>query len=1058
LTQGGVKGLLGELGEGVRVVDLGEAWRWGEELESNLGRGSEGLNAQHLAYVIYTSGSTGKPKGVMGPHRATINRLMWMYEKFPFELNEVCCVKSPFGFVDSVWELFGPILNGVPIVLFSTSLSHNIIELTRALEKHRVTRLVLVPSLLRAIIESHTAGLISLPRLRCWILSGEPLSGALSRELLSRREGGRLLNLYGSTENAADVAYYEVKTDPMTFVTPIGRPIANTRIYILDERQEPVPVGVVGELYIGGAGVARGYLNRPELTAERFMKDPFGEGRMYRTGDLGNWQEDGNIEYIGRNDDQVKIRGCRIELGEIEARLMEHGSVREAVVVAREEEGGEKRLVAYYTMAEGEKVGAEELREHLSGALPEYMVPAAYVGLEKLPLTGNGKLDRKALPSPEGDAYAVRRYEAPQTEVEEAVAGIWAEVLKLERVGRHDNFFELGGHSLMILRVLHKMNQKTLEVRPADLFVHPTVASIAAHLQTSFISADMPIQIRRGGTSRPLFLTPGLGGYIYATSLGNHIHPDIPIYALPFESAQDEDRRTIEGMAMRMVQMIRDIQPVGPYRIAGYSYGGILAYEIAGQLIGADQDVAFVGIIDSYINPGQPYNRGDGRSEFNAIDELLRFVTVKRKKTQEDISQSISAIAAKGDFTALFLECRGASLLPERYDHLTPDQMQREVALAFRRRVAAQRYLPQPIPIPIDIFVASGNEAASSEGESQALAQENPVIDYLGWDGILPKDQIRRISVPGTHLSMVEPPNVEVLGSALSRSLLSHQSMNSIPGAPSPVHVLQTGESRETVLICMPGAGANVISFVDLVNCLDKSAPVYGMQPRGLDESHGIAGPHSTVEAAAATYLNAARQITGIRPVHLLGHSFGGWVAFEMALSLKEHGRPPAAVTILDVDAPDSAESGLREYNMTEILMTWIETLELILERPLGILPADLELLNEAGQRQLLHDVLIREGLFPKRSTPDVLRGPLRTFAAAVRTRYTPRSTYSGAVRLLLADDPRLDRNSNESARRVREEAWRAWAPKLNCVHVPGNHITVLKRPHVQTLAGVLMD
>ena len=262
---------------------------------------------------------------------------------------------------------------------------------------------------------------------------------------------------------------------------PIGRPISNTRIYILDAHGAPAPIGVAGELYIGGAGVARGYLNRRDLTAERFVADPFAGqpgARMYKTGDLGRWLADGTIEFLGRNDFQVKIRGFRIELGEIEARLAAHGQVREAVVVAREDSAGDKRLAAYYTG--GEELGAEVLRAHLAAALPDYMVPAAYVKLDALPLTPNGKLDRKALPAPGGEAYATRGYEAPVGEAEETLARLWAELLKLERVGRHDNFFELGGHSLLAVSLIERMRREGLQAGVRTLFTAPTVAGLAA--------------------------------------------------------------------------------------------------------------------------------------------------------------------------------------------------------------------------------------------------------------------------------------------------------------------------------------------------------------------------------------------------------------------------------------------------------------------------------------------------------------------------------------------------------------------------------------------------
>ena len=294
---------------------------------------------------------------------------------------------------------------------------------------------------------------------------------------------GRLFNMYGPTETTIWSLCGEV-TGAETQIS-IGRPISNTQIYILDGSGEPCPIGVAGELYIGGAGVARGYLNRPELTAERFVRNPFVDdpgARMYRTGDLGYWLSDGNIAFVGRNDFQVKIRGFRIELGEIEARLSEHPGIRDAVVVAREDVPGDKRLVAYFTTtSEGQgTVSAEQLRSHLSSCVPEYMVPAAYVRVEEFPLTPNGKLNRKGLPAPDGEAYVTRVYEAPQTENEAVLAAIWQEVLKVDRVGRQDNFFELGGHSLLAVTLIERIRRAGFRVDVRTLFTAPTLSALAA--------------------------------------------------------------------------------------------------------------------------------------------------------------------------------------------------------------------------------------------------------------------------------------------------------------------------------------------------------------------------------------------------------------------------------------------------------------------------------------------------------------------------------------------------------------------------------------------------
>ena len=430
--------------------------------------------------------------------------------------------------------------------------------------------------------------------------------------------------------------WLQLPAEGVTSSVPIGRPIANTQIYILDGHGEPVPVGVAGELYIGGAGVARGYLNRPELTAERFLADPFSERaqeRMYRTGDLGRWLEDGTIEFLGRNDFQVKIRGYRIELGEIEARLMEHAEVREAVVIAREDTPGEKRLVAYYTCGERSEAtqegpGAEALRTLLAAKLPEYMVPAAYVRLAVLPLTLNGKLDRRALPAPEGDAYAVRGYEAPVGEIEQALADIWAAVLKIDRVGRHDHFFELGGHSLLTLRVVNLLAQVGITILAVDMFTYPNIESLAANieLQGRRSLTNGAICIRRGGPQPPLFLAHcGEGELLYLPALTPHIDTDIPIYGLPARSADEATLRTVEGMAIRMVQMIRAVQPVGPYRVAGWS-GGTLAYEVAAQLIGADQKVEFLGLFDTHYAAGMSDSSERPLDNFNDKDRFLSLI------------------------------------------------------------------------------------------------------------------------------------------------------------------------------------------------------------------------------------------------------------------------------------------------------------------------------------------------------------------------------------------------------------------------------------------------
>lgn len=439
-------------------------------------------DSESLAYVIYTSGSTGLPKGVMAPHRGTVNRFAWMWKTFPFERGEKNCQKTSLSFVDSVWEIFGALLQGVPTVLVPDAVAKDPETLIDYLTQHRVTRLVVVPSLLEAILSRAAAD--KLARLKFCVSSGELLSADLAARFRRALPRCRLINLYGSSEVAADITYAEIDGD--SSIVPIGRPIHNTRIYLLGPGLEPVPVGARGELYVGGDGLARGYLNRPELTAERFVADPFSpdqEARLFRTGDLARYRADGNLEFLGRADAQVKIRGRRIEPGEIEAALSHHPAVRENFVAARAvNSDSEMQLIGYLVARKRDRPSPGELRSFLARTLPDFMIPAVCVWLDALPRLPNGKVDRRALPAPEN--FQLRQFgneTAPRTEAENLVAQIWREVLGIDNIGADDNFFERGGHSLLAAQVAAKMRE--VFERPValrDIFQAPTVTGLAA--------------------------------------------------------------------------------------------------------------------------------------------------------------------------------------------------------------------------------------------------------------------------------------------------------------------------------------------------------------------------------------------------------------------------------------------------------------------------------------------------------------------------------------------------------------------------------------------------
>jgi amino acid adenylation domain-containing protein len=458
--------------------------------------------ANHLAYVIYTSGSTGTPKGVIGSHHSILNRFHWMWQTYPFAPEEICCQKTSLNFVDSIWELFGPLLQGIPTLLLPDAIVKDPSQLVVMLARHQVSRLVLVPALLQVLVEMAGELQAQLPQLKFWITSGEALSVELVQQFRRVCPDSTLLNLYGSSEVAADVVAYAIKpADRLPSAIPIGRPIANTEIYILDAAGEPVPIGVPGELCVAGVQLARGYLHRPELTAEKFIPHPFSSeagARLYRTGDLARYLSDGTIEYLGRIDHQVKIRGYRIEPGEIESVLSQHPQVSQAVVLAHTSDRGVQQLVAYIVTHPEIALSVTEVRDFLREQLPAYMVPSAFVELDALPLTPNGKVDRNALTAFNPISLDLEQgYQAPTTELEKTIATFWQEALHLEKVGIHHNFFDVGGHSLLVVSIHSKLQARIQREFPLiAMFQYPTISALARYLSQA-TSQPLPAQSSR---------------------------------------------------------------------------------------------------------------------------------------------------------------------------------------------------------------------------------------------------------------------------------------------------------------------------------------------------------------------------------------------------------------------------------------------------------------------------------------------------------------------------------------------------------------------------------
>ncbi len=498
----GLLDLAGGIHEGVQVVDLTNEDAFSKLPETDLERAETGVDAENLAYVIYTSGSTGEPKGSEIPHRS-IPGFIFGIDYVRFDEETVLLQHSSVSWDAFTLELWSALLTGGRSILAQQRVL-SAEEIRKYVQGGGVNTLWLTAAMFNSIVESDVGCLEGVKYL---LTGGETASVTHIKKALEKLPGMQVVNGYGPSECTVFSSCYVVPEEIPKTVTslPIGKPIGDRRTYVLDAAMNVAPIGVVGEAYIAGASVARGYLRRGDLTAERFVPDPYsaeGGGRLYRTGDLVRWRRDGTIEFVGRNDFQVKVRGFRIELAEIEAILLEYSGVREAVVVAQEDLAGSKRLIAYYMEGRNDvqqsdgagKFGAEELRSHLAQRLPEYMVPAAYVRLEALPLSSNGKLDRKRLPAPDGNAYAVSGYEDPQGEIETTLAAIWREVLAVEKVGRHDNFFELGGHSLLAVWMIGRLKEAIgLEVELGDVFEHSRLSELASSISGGRQTQVQPI-------------------------------------------------------------------------------------------------------------------------------------------------------------------------------------------------------------------------------------------------------------------------------------------------------------------------------------------------------------------------------------------------------------------------------------------------------------------------------------------------------------------------------------------------------------------------------------
>jgi amino acid adenylation domain-containing protein len=714
-----------------------------------------------LAYVMYTSGSTGRPKGVAVEHRNVV-RLVRNTNYATLTASEVLLQFAPISFDAATFEIWGSLLNGAKLALMSAG-TPTLGDLGNCLRKYEVSTLWLTAGLFHLMVDNQ---LEDLKAVRQLLAGGDVLSVPHVLKAFRELKDCRLINGYGPTENTTFTCCYPI-TDPASIngSVPIGRPISNTYVYVLDQYLNPAPIGVPGELCIGGEGLARGYLNRPELTAERFIRDPFSgdsNARLYRTGDLVRYRPNSEIEFLGRIDNQVKVRGYRIELGEVEAVLSEHPGVREAVVIVRQDEG-DKHLVAYLVLAGSETLLADDLREFLSRKLPDHMVPSIFVVLEALPLSPNGKVDRGALPAPDGRNMEMnKQFVAPKDELELKLLKIWERVLGVKPICVHDNFFNLGGHSLLAVKLFAQIEKAFGKNLPlATLFQAPTVAQLARVLREKGWTAPWSslVLIQAGGSRLPFFCVHAAGGNVIEYhDLARLLGPDQPFYGLQAHGldGREAPHTSIKEMAAHYLKEMREVQPEGPYLIGGRSSGGLIAFEMACRLRAEGEEVGLLALLDAY--PAGYFKLLPGAGAFG---QRLRRSARKFQSHANNLRrlgprEAIDYIFSKLSYAPAKIKhkvYRRAYKLYQRFGRPLPPVLRNIEELNF---TAVKDYMPQVYDDCATLFLASALTASYDLCE--------------GWNELV-TGGVEVIEIPGNHINIIKEPYVRVLADKLRSCL-----------------------------------------------------------------------------------------------------------------------------------------------------------------------------------------------------------------------------------------------------------------------------------------------
>jgi len=690
--------------------------------------------ADALAYIIYTSGSTGEPKGVMVPHRG-VTRLVCRTDYIKLDAGDRVAQISNPSFDAATFEVWGALLNGGRLVLLRREITLDAEKLGARLRHDGITVLFVTTALFNAIVRAQPAAFAGVKHV---LFGGEAVDPRWVRACLEAGAPGRLVHVYGPTETVTFATWHRIETvagDEPTL--PIGRPIANLKVAVLDRNRQPVPLGVAGELYIGGEGIARGYWKRPELTHERFVAvdcSELGGTTMYRTGDLVRYQPDGNLVFLGRLDQQVKLRGHRIEPAEIEIVLRNVAPLSDALVVLREDRPHEPELVAYLVARAGaQALAPATLRTMLKSKLPDYMLPSAFVFLPALPLNANGKVDRDALPAPiaasDGREHSMV---APRDNVELHLVKIWQDLLKRRSIGVRDNFFDLGGHSLLAVQLMKRIDVTFNRQLELDILWSGagTIEALAKALREGFKAGENPELVHiKEGTRRPLFVMFTIAGRLFFYyELARRLAPEQAVYGLQargvFDAGPPDD--TIESIAAHCIETMRKVQPEGPYLLAGYSAGGVVAYEVAQQLALAGQSVELLALLDTFAPPATAAGlwRRELRSLFRGKSSL--------RQMQELLYYAVLHSLRLGRLRQL--RTAGEA---HRWAHWT--------------------YRPRPIATPIELFVAENSTAKAAP-------------DRLGW-GRWTNSAIRIHRLPGSHAELVKPPIVDDLAARLQQCI-----------------------------------------------------------------------------------------------------------------------------------------------------------------------------------------------------------------------------------------------------------------------------------------------